>query len=263
MQVKADQSVLDQMEGKSSERTIVAVRQPAALGQVTGEVQTQLKLPTLKMAYGVGKLSEKFNQGDLVLDDIYLVAKRGEPVVVTIASVQVYWKQYLDNAARQAGQNPKTYGSKAEAKAAGEIVDWPPRGSDGPKPTVSPAGLYQLLIQRPQGLQCPLFGFECGAHPDGTPIVWAPARWFLDKKAHKVVIEEVEKARIFSLGTRKGGLLAGRFTVTTNTTKRPDGNTETLPQVKFSGANSDAEVEQILKAFTGASSGAADEGEDA
>jgi hypothetical protein len=75
---------------------------------------------------------------------------------------------------------------------------------------------------------------------------------FLDKKAHRVVIEEVQKAERFSLASRLGGLLAGQFTLKTNTVKKPDGMTETLPAIKFSGANSDEDVAKIKAAFEAA-----------
>jgi hypothetical protein len=211
----------------------------------------------LQIAYGVGKLSEKFSQGDLVLDGTYLIAKRGDPLVVTFVSVDRFYKQYVDSSQRAAmiasGLQPKTYNTREEALKAGEIVDWSKVRGQGPRPTVSPAGFYQLLIQKPNGIECALFGFELGGK------LWAPARMYLDKKAHRVVNSEVEKAMLFSLGARKGGLLAGQFTLFTKTTKKPDSNTETLPEIRFSGNNSDADVAKILTTFQNAAGSGADE----
>lgn len=227
----------------TSESTALTARAPMTLGGISGESSGNMKFPQLKIAYGVGKLAETFNQGDLVLDDSYLLAKRGDPLVIVVASVSLYWKQYIEKDARAAGIQPKTYATKQEAKAAGEIVDWPDRGAVGPKPTVSPAGVYNLLIQQPENVQCALFGF-----PFGNKL-WCPARMYLDKKAHKVVIAEVQKAGAFSLASRTGGLLAGQFTLRTSTAKKPDGNTETLPSIKFTGSNSDADVALIKAKF--------------
>ena len=228
--------------------TAIMTRQPEAIGRINGEQSAgNMKFPQLKIAYGVGALAEAFNQGDLVLDGSYLLAKRGEALIVTIASVSLYWKRYITNAERMAGVQPANYQTKQAAKDAGEIVDWPPRGSNSvQKPTVSPAGVYTLLIKKPEGLQCAHFGFEAGG------ALWAPARMFLDKKAHRVVIGEVQKAEGFSLASRKGGLLAGQFTLRTATIKKPDGNTETLPQIKFTGANSDDDVASMQKTFAAA-----------
>ena len=239
--VKPDQQVLDQVSGE----TAVATRQPAAVGQIQGEIPTQLKLPLLEIAYGVGKLSATFSQGDLVLDRKYLLVRRGEPLIVTFVSVSLYWKQYIEASQRGPGVVPKTYDTEAQAIAAGEITQWPPRGQTGPKPTVSPAGFYQLLIRKPEGLACPVFGYVFAGG------VWAPARMFLDKKAHRIVIQEVDAQARFALSARKGGLLAGQFTLAIKTTPRPDGKTETLPVISLSGANSDQDVEKLLKDFTG------------
>ncbi len=242
----------------TAESTAVATRAPAVLGRISGEQPSgNMKFPQLKIAYGVGALAEEFNQGDLVLDGTYLLAKRGEPLVLTIASVELYWKRYITNAERMAGVAPKNYRTKQEAKDAGEITDWPPRGSNSlQKPSVSPAGIYPMLIKKPEGLQCALFGFEAGG------ALWAPARMFLDKKAHRVVISEVQKAEGFSLASHEGGLLAGQFTLRTATAKKPDGNTETLPQLKFSGANSNADVALMQKAFAAAAGAAIEDDRD-
>jgi hypothetical protein len=201
----------------------------------------------LQIAYGVGGLSQTFANGDWVLDKIYLLAKRGDPLVVIVANVRTYGKEYIDGGAYTPGVQPKTYDTEEAARAAGEVTQWPEQGTTGPKPTVSPAGEYVLLVRKPEGVECALFGFEVGGK------LWTPARMFLDKKAHRNVISEVEKARMFSLAARKGGTLAGQFTLVTQTRVNPKSNkTETFPTAKFTGGNSDADVEKIAKAFIGA-----------
>lgn len=253
MKVSADQTVLNQMEGKTDEAagTAVAVRRPVAIGQITGgeEVSTRLKLPTLQIAYGVGGLSATFNQGDLVLDKEYLIAKRGDPLVVTFVSVEVSYKEYLTYEQSKAliaqGKFPKKYSTREEALAAKEIVDWPPKGSGLPLPTVRPAGKYQLLIQKPEGLQSQRFQFELGGK------LWAPARMFLDKGAHKAVIGVLAYEAKWSLSARKGGMLTGQFTMTVATTPKNDGSGKviTLPSIKLTGSNSDEDAAKILAAF--------------
>jgi hypothetical protein len=243
----ANPEALNQVLGNTNE-TAVAVRGPVALGTISGGVgSTALNFPLLQIAYGVGKLAEKFSNGDWVLDKDYLLAKKGEPLVVTFVHVETYLKQYIDKSKYVPGVQAKRYYTRKEALDAGEIVDWPPKGSDLPRPTVSPAGTYMLMIQKPKGLECALFGFPI------KDELWTPARMFLDKKAHKIVFDTVNRMSTFSLAARKGGLVSGQFVLTTGTKVNPfNGNTETLPAIKFLKAHDDADVDRILGAYSNA-----------
>jgi hypothetical protein len=253
----ADPEVMKQVLGSEEPGTAVAVRETLSLGRITGDVGGgSVKFPLLQIAYGVGKLAENFSGGDWVLDKTYLLAKKGEQLVVTFVAIDTYLKQYIDPTKYVPGVQAKRYANAKEALAAGEIVEWPPRGSDLPKPTVSPAGTYYLMIKKPEGLQCALFGFPIG------DTVWTPARMFLDKKAHKIVFDVVNRMAGFSLASRKGGLVAGQFALSTMTKVNPvNGRTETLPAAKFLQAHEDADVERILVAFSKAVQ-AANEAED-
>jgi hypothetical protein len=217
------------------------------VGQRTGEVgETRLQLPLLEIAYGVGKLAEKYSQGDLVLDKEYLLVRKNEPLIVTFVSESVYWKQYLSPEQRAAGQKPVNYGTKEEAKAAGETPEWPPWGTQGPKPTVARAGVFQMLIQKPKGLECALFAFPMGGE------LWAPARCFLDKGAFKAVDGALSQALTFSLRARGGNMVAGRFELKTSVTVDPKaGRTNCLPAIRLVGGNTDTELAEIVAAFSG------------
>jgi hypothetical protein len=223
----------------------------SVIGHRTGDVgETRLQLPTLAIAYGVGKLAEKFSQGDLVLtagqDEQYLLVRKNEPLIVTFVSEHVYWKEYLSPEQRAAGARPVNFANEAEAKKAGHVTQWPPRGTTGPKPTVAKAGIFQMLIQKPKDLQCTLFAFEMGG------ALWAPARWFLDKGAFKNIDAALSDAVAFGLRSRGGNLIAGRFEVrTTVSVDKEKGRTNCLPTAKLIGGNTDAELAEIVSAFRG------------
>jgi len=230
--------------------TAVAMPQ-SAVGQRIADPESNgsVKLPQLKITYGVGKLAVKFSQGDLILDETYRLVGKDEPLIITFASEVVYWKEYLTKAQKDADPNRKSkvYASKQAAKDAGEIVDWPPRGMDGPKPTASKAGVFQMLIQKPEKLECALFCYPLG----GT--LWAPARGFLDKKAFQIVDAEILRALQFMGPTRKGGLAALKFEIRTKVALAPNGQrTECVPVARHVGGHPEADALEIIKAFSGA-----------
>jgi len=213
------------------------------------ESNGHIQLPSLAIAYGVGGLSKDFNQGDWVIDKTYRVAAKGEPIEIIVASEVVYWKEYLTKQQKDADptRKAKNYPTKAAAKEAGEIVDWPPRGSDLPKPTVSRAGVLQLLVKKPDKIECALFCFEVAGS------LYAPCRAFFDKGAFKNIDAEIERASGFTnCATRKGGLATLRFTWTTTVTPKPNGTTICLPVARHVGGNSEADALKIVQAFTGA-----------
>jgi hypothetical protein len=72
---------------------------------------------------------------------------------------------------------PIKYGSRAEAEAAGEIIDWPPKGVAGPKPTVAPFRDFSLLVKSP-GEPNPAFNVEL---PDGS---YAPGIYSVGRTAY-------------------------------------------------------------------------------
>jgi hypothetical protein len=233
------------------------------IGQRTGEVgEARLQFPTLAIAYGVGKYAAKFSQGDLVLDnkngEEYLLVSKNQPLIVTLVSERVYWKQYLSKEQRDMGLKPKNYATKEEAKAAGEVTDWPPWGTTGgPKPTVSRAGVFQMLIQKPKDLGCALFAFPMGGE------LWAPAQCFLDKNAFKLVDAGLSQALQFSLAARGGNMIAGRFALTMSVSvDKEKGRTNVVPSLRLVGGNSDKDLAEIVAAFTGRTLGEpdADEG---
>lgn len=223
----------------------------SVIGQRTGDVgEAQLQFPTLAIAYGVGKYAAKFSQGDLVLDnkngEEYLLVSKNQPLIVTLVSEQVNWKQYLSKEQRDMGLKPKKYATKEEAEAAGEVTDWPPWGTQGPKPTVSRAGVFRMLIQKPKDLGCALFAFPMGGE------LWAPAQCFLDKNAFKLVNAGLSQALQFSLAARGGNMIAGRFALTTSVTVDKEKNrTNVVPSLRLVGGNSDKDLAEIVAAFTG------------
>jgi hypothetical protein len=58
---------------------------------------------------------------------------------------------------------PIKYGNREAALDAGEIIDWPPKGVEGPRPTVAPYRDFAVLVKAP-GDGNPAFGVSL---PDG------------------------------------------------------------------------------------------------
>jgi len=72
---------------------------------------------------------------------------------------------------------PVKYASRQEAAAANEIIDWPPKGTPGPKPTVAPFRDVAILVKA-AGEPNPAFSIEL---PDGN---YAPALYTMGRTAY-------------------------------------------------------------------------------
>jgi hypothetical protein len=199
-----DQAELDQLNGTS---TAVAHR-PVMDGSLacTGGLGISIRPSYMQIAYGVGKLAAKgFSNSALVLDGEHEIAKLNQPLTVIIAGARKYLKQWMDKDAFAAKARAKEYDSAADAVRAGEIVEWPPRGSGGAKPTVSPALDMTLLIKRPEGCQCPAFVLKLG------PDWYAPVRFTVDKALYKDVERMVSNAMLIDAGERGVAPAQGRL----------------------------------------------------
>lgn len=210
-----------------------------ALGAVEGDVSANdLRLPRLQIAYGVGRLAESFNPGDLVLGEDNLLVKKGEPLDVIILNARQYWKQYLSQAEFQAKMTPAVYLTEEEVLANGGTTAW----QNNVGPTFNRALHMKLLIKQPKDIVCGLFGVELGEEG----VTYAPAVWDVDKSAYRRIAPIVLSAAQFSL--RAKGLLYGIFQITTRSEKIND-NITIVPGIKLTGYNSDAVVNAIKAIF--------------
>jgi hypothetical protein len=207
------------------------------LGAVQGEVSADdIRLPRLQIAYGVGGLSENFAPGDLVLGGEERLVGKGEPLNLIILNVRQYWKERLDSAAYAAGISPRQFETEAEVVADGGTTRWV--GQVGPN--FGKALTLRMLIEKPEGLVCGLFGIPIGDKE------YAPAVWDVDKSAYKRIGPVVLSSAQFSL--RKRGLLSGTFTVFTRSEKI-NGNNTVVPVIKLSAHNTDEQIADIKMAF--------------
>lgn len=190
-----DQTELDQLNGSP---TAVAHR-PVMDGSLacTGGSGISIRPSYMQIAYGVGKLATKgFSNSALVLDGEHEIAKLNQPLTIIIAGARKYLKQWMGKDEYAAKSRAKEYDSEADAIKAGEIVEWGPRGSNAPKPTVSPALELTLLVKRPEGCQCPAFVLKLGAD------WYAPVRFTTDKALYKDVERMVSNAMLIDAGER-------------------------------------------------------------
>jgi hypothetical protein len=202
---------------------------------ITGAVGVEdIQFPRLKVAYGVGKLAERFHPGDLVLGDEHLLtSKGGSPLVFVAAGVFVFWKEYQTREMWDAGIKPRVFATKEEVIANGGTIDW----IGDQAPDFSKAAEMRILIEKPKDLVCGLFSTEI----EGKE--YAPARWAVDKNTYKTAAMPVVTASVGAL--RRRGLLAGRFEIVTEMrkSKKNPANMSPIAVVRLTGYNSDAFIQ--------------------
>ncbi len=220
----------------AGESTAVATRDQRGLelGSMGGDVRSSdIRLPRLQIAYGVGKLATTFSQGDLVLDNEHLLVGKTQPLSVVVLSTYTYWKEWLDNDAYNAGLRARTFETEAQVAGAGGTTKW---GANGEKPTFSRAVDLRMFIQKPEKVECGLFGIEL----DGK--LYSPAVFTVDKMAFGKIQPVIQTAATLSL--RKRGLVAGVWQLSTSV--KVEGNrTKVLPNIKLVGFNTPGFVEAL------------------
>lgn len=76
------------------------------------------------------------------------ITQKGEDLIVIINRVESYWREWPETFSP--GRELQTFPSKEAAREAGMIVDWPPRGSNGPRRNVGPGMRMELFIRKPE-----------------------------------------------------------------------------------------------------------------
>lgn len=222
----------------------LALRESTAVGAVTGDVSAKdIPMPLLSVVYGVGELATKFSPGDLVLDREHLLVKKTEPLTAILVSAEIYWKEYLDQAAYAASMVPRIFRTEEEVTAVGGSTVF---GPNGERPTFKRAMSLKMLLEKPSNLECYLFNIDL------LGSKYAPAKWFVDKTAYqrgkgRGVGLEIIKQSSFALKQR--GLLAGRWQITT-AYEEIGANKVISPSIKLlPKQHTDAEIAEIKAAI--------------
>jgi hypothetical protein len=237
---------IEEVGDEAANSTAVTTGGGDAVGALTGAISKQdIPIPIIGIAYGVGELGKTFTPGSLVLDKEHLLVEKTVPLNVIVVTANVYWKEYLDNAAFQAGIQPRSFQTAEEVRENGGTTEYDEAGI-GSKPSFKNAMLMKMLIELPEGVDCYYFNTDLFGKK------YAPARWYIDKTAYKrrggkgVGVEIVKQAG-FALADR--GLLAGKWAVTTGYEKM--GNNDVIaPSIKLIGQYTDEEMAEI-KAVVG------------
>lgn len=173
--------------------TTLAARPPAALVQSYADLSggglegdfdaNDLKLPQLKLVNGSGELSQKYNQGTLLLADEKLwsppnLEQGATNPSMNFVPIQVR-KQFRENLTQdevEDGAMPRTVDSRAAAEAlTGKgSTEW----VNGKKPKWSPSARCVFLLQAPDGAEHPNFTEEA----DGKQ--WALAVYYAGGTAY-------------------------------------------------------------------------------
>jgi hypothetical protein len=227
---------------ETTEVAIPSVRAAMTLGASAGEVdQSDLKIPYLSIAYGVGKLSEKFNPGDLVVGKEHLIASKGQRVKIVILSDVKYYKERLTQEDYRNGVRPQTFLTSEEVKKVGGTLDWLD-GENGRRvpPTYGPAMDMKILIQKPEDLEQSIFGVELDND------FYAPAYFSVDKSAYTRVGKEVQTAKSLSLSNC--GILGGVWELWTES-QMIGSNPTVVPMIKLVSRTSDEFRNQVRELF--------------
>lgn len=234
-----DQAELDRMNGGGAAVARVNTAD-VALGSFSGDTEdVRIKLPFLQIASGQGKL-DGFVKGSVVIGSENLIAGPGEPVLITILSVQTFWKEYTSGAAFDPDYIPKSYATKADVIAAGGSTEW----IAGTPPSYKLAGALRVLVKQPQGIVCGLFGVPIG------DALYAPVQWGVDKTAAQEVLPVIKRDCSFSLNKR--GMLSGVYEMRTRVVKFANGHSTFAPMLKLVDYHTDEEIAQIKALFAGA-----------
>lgn len=225
--LQPDQGELDRQSGAGN---AVATRQTAELGKMGGAGGFSLKPSRMLVAYGVGWNAEgNFRPGSLVLDQTDLVAEAKAQVSCVIMRANRYWKTWFEKGMTAA--DVKTYPDEAAALAGGEITQWAPYGSNGPKPTAIEVCDFELLVRRPEGSASLKYPLKLAG------AWWAPVRLSVDKK-WKETKNDVFSMMSYEAGMRdahpKDGRLDAYFArLWTETKKLQNGNTNVKVRFGF------------------------------
>lgn len=229
------------LEEASENTNLPTVRAAMAVGVSAGEVDvTDLKIPYLSIAYGVGKLAEKFNPGDLVIGGEHLIAKKNEKIKLVILSDVTYWKERLSQQDYANGMRPRSFLTKEEVLAEGGTVDWVQTDRGRVAPTFGKAMDLKILIQKPDHLEAGIFGIEI------EDKKYTPAYFSVDKSAFTRVGKEIITSKSLYLAGKS--VMHGVWQLWTET-QSINGNPTVVPMIRLDGNTSDPFRETVMGLF--------------
>lgn len=149
----------------------------AAGGAIEGEFDvSDIRLPRLLVVNGNGKMSESYNQGDVVLADQLLfapgkAAERYGKIRVIPVHLKKQWRQNLTQEEAAAGLRSIVVDTKAEAEEYGGATEW--HGSE--RPRWSPSGRIMFLVEKPKTLEedHPAFSIALGDQEFAACVYYA------------------------------------------------------------------------------------------
>ena len=227
---KADLAAVEDVCG-SEESALATYTPTAGVGEVAGDIDdSDIKFPRLELVYGVGAVSELFDAGDIVYNRDVRLASKGNPVVMTVASLTKYYMEVLPF--DPTGETrPRLFQTKVEVQEAGLWIDW----RDNQKPPVSDCATLLVVLECPEDVDDSSFPMTF-TEEDGTVRSLAVAQWVVRNTSYTRVAKQVISAQAFFL---RGNLLRGRWELRALRQKSGDFVT-TLPAFRCLGTNSDA-----------------------
>ena len=233
-----------QIPPEMNEETGLATRDSMAVGLQDATALPDMQgiaPPRLSLAYGVGGLAVAgFNPGDLVLAREHLLATKAGPAIRVIClKFEQYWKEYLSTDLFNSGVRPRTWATKPEVQKDGLTTEW----VAGRGPQASLAMDWFMLIERPEGVKCGLFGIEIAGK------AYAPAVMTFDKSIYNSVAQTFLPAASFALRKRRvysaiWGMLAKMVP-----SRKPGGNAKWIIQLSLADHLPDETVKEIVSIF--------------
>lgn len=204
---------------------------PTAVGKVSGYVDRKdFIVPSLKIVNGSGDLAEKFERGELILNNEEKLSDGTSPIKLTVLNIKTFFTEKLTDKDRKEGKTPRNFETPEQVAAAGGHLEWV---NDEPPPFMKVA---DALVAIERDTEHPLFPFGY----DGK--YYAVAQWGLRSssgynRAAKLIIT----AANWGL---KDGLQNGSWFLSTKPEKI-SGYTVAVPVLK-SGPRNTAEVAAFL-----------------
>jgi hypothetical protein len=215
--------------------TAVSVRPQVSLAEPQEEFGGRIKVPYLAIAHGVGKLSESFNPGELVLAGDNLIAKKSEPLVAIILANKDYFREYRPAVE---GADRKIYNTAEEALADGQTTEF--NQHTRAQPSAPRCTQFLMLLEKPKDLICDHFCVPFRGS------FWAPAYFSVEKMAYRSVESAYGRAIKFTCKAR--GIRSAFWRLWTEQEKlRNSENRVWVPRLQMTGVLSDEELDELNK----------------
>lgn len=216
----------------------VAIDTGSGVVDVTG-----IRPPFLSIVHGVGKLAETFNPGDLVLGGEHLLATKDSALNVIVLKYNQFVKESLTPDQYGAGMYPRVFQNKEAAAAAGLRIEW---GPNSEKPEADFALDMMLLIEKPEKIECGMFGIELGGKP------YALALASFDKTAYKSVANTFLQSMVFAMRGKKPWAGVWQLKLHMQVNRKNPNNKAWVPGFalkRFLEEKEIAEIESLFGAF--------------